>query len=1123
MGDIDPARITDMHLRELALLPDKSFIVQAPAGSGKTELLTQRYLRLLVTVEHPEEILAVTFTRKASAEMRNRIIEAIYPPPGADERLDETIELANAVLERDRECGWQLARYPARLRIRTIDSANAWLSATAPLLGGGGTTTVSENPVELYRLAAQRAVEQLSSDGVTGAALRSLFLHLDNRGDHLVRLLAGMLERRDQWLGFVVVMHAANQAGDIRAELEQVLHALVARELRTAFATLEDSQRKDIFELAVYAAGNLLEADAGSPWSAVADADGFPEPLPENLDIWRMLAEFLLTKSGGIRKTVDKRQGFPPDKGPQKEFKKRAIALFDSLTGATAVAQAFDVVRLLPAAAYPDEQWEILESLLEVLQLAAAELLVVFDERRESDYAAVAQSAIDALVDEDGAPTDLALRLDFRIQHILIDEFQDTSSAQLKLVKSLTGGWQEGDGRTLFVVGDPMQSIYRFRKAEVGLFMKLQRGGLPNLDLQSIILETNFRSDPEVMKWINRIFAQVLPAEDDLTSGAVSYAPGTAARVEDDAANVLEHALIKPSRVDEAQQVVALVARTLDKWPDEDIGILVRSRRQAALIVNELRKEKIPFAGTGLENSIESPVVQDLLCLTRALSHRGDRTAWLGLLRAPWCGLNLADLEALAGSDKKTCVWDLLSDDASFDGMSADGKGRVERLRSVLVPVFARRGSLPLRDVVEGVWVELGGPAFLEEEVDLERAFAYFAVLDQFDTGGDCADAFRLHELAKDRLKVEERDERVKLLTIHKAKGLQFHTVILPALEAGRQRDKKPVLAWQEVVQDDGSPGLVIAPTERMGEEKDGIYELARRLNAEQDENEQARLLYVAATRARKRLHLFFGLKVDPEKGVASPAADSLLKYLWPAIGAGHQGLSSVPGTAAKPDAWLAPRIRRYREGWEVPSAPGEYRPRAPVAVDDEMRPVSYDWVSPVAQHIGTVVHAWLQRIANEGLGKFDTERLHLLRPVFANMLLSERVPESELDNSVDRVETALRQMLDDEQGRWILAGDHESAAAEFPVSVFRENRLKSYVIDRTFVDTDGIRWIVDYKSSAHEGGNLEGFIDNEIKRYTPQLANYRNAMQLLEPERTVRTVLYFPLLGVFREVELAD
>ncbi|MDP6694978.1 MAG: UvrD-helicase domain-containing protein [Gammaproteobacteria bacterium] len=1122
MGEVDQARITDKHLREQALLPDKSFVIQAPAGSGKTELLTQRYLRLLAAVEYPEEILAVTFTRKAAAEMRNRILDAMYPPPGKDKRLPETIDLANTVLERDKDSGWQLARYPARLRVRTIDSANAWLSATAPLLGGGGTTTVSETPVELYRLAAQRAVEQAGADNDTGAKVRSLLLHLDNRGDLVVRLLAGMLERRDQWLGFVVDMQAAKSSGGLRAELERVLHGLVTRDLRAAYASLNDSQRKEIFKLAAFAATNLFAADPDSPWSAVAEAVGFPEPVPDNLNAWRLLAEFLLKQDGGIRKTVNARQGFPPGKGPQKKYKDRAVELFGSLAG-SAVKETFGLVRELPAPCYGEEQWETLEALLDVLRQAAAELFVVFDERGESDYTAVAQSAINALVDEDDMPTDLALRLDFRIRHILIDEFQDTSSAQLKLVKSLTAGWQEGDGRTLFVVGDPMQSIYRFRKAEVGLFMELQRDGLPNLDLQSITLETNFRSDPEIMNWVNTVFARVMPAVDDLTSGAVSYAPGAAARVEDAAAVVEEHALIKPSRVDEAKQVVALVARTLEQWPKENIGILVRSRRQAALIVNELRKQNIRFAGTGLENPVESPVVQDLLCLTRALSHRGDRTAWLGLLRAPWCGLSLADLEALAGSDRKACIWDLLNKSETIAALSADGRGRVERLKSVLAPVFARRGSLPLRDVVEGVWVELGGPAFLEEDVDLERASAFFTALDQFDTGGDCADAFDLHGLIKDRLKVEEQDARVNLLTIHKAKGLQFHTVILPALEAGRQRDKKPVLAWQEVVQDDGSPGLVIAPVERMGDAKDGIFELARRLNAEQDENEQARLLYVATTRARKRLHLFFGLKVDPEKGVAQPAADSLLKHLWPAIGEGHQHLGGAPGTEPKPDAWLAPRIRRYREGWEVPAAPEEYRPPAPVAVDDEMRPVSYDWVSPVAKHIGTVVHAWLQRIAEEGIGEFDAERLQALRPVFANMLLSEKVPEPELDNSVDRVETALRQILDDEKGRWILGGDYETAAAEYPVSLFRENRLKSYVIDRTFVDAEGIRWIIDYKSSAHEGGGLEDFIDSEVERYAPQLANYRNAMQLLEPERTVRTALYFPLLGVFREVGQGD
>ena len=130
MPDIAPQRITDKDERARALEAASSFIVQAPAGSGKTELLTQRYLRLLGQVQNPEEILAVTFTRKAAAEMRNRIVSAMYPPPGAeDNRLPVTKELATRALERDRECGWQLANYPARLRIRTLDSVNAWLAS----------------------------------------------------------------------------------------------------------------------------------------------------------------------------------------------------------------------------------------------------------------------------------------------------------------------------------------------------------------------------------------------------------------------------------------------------------------------------------------------------------------------------------------------------------------------------------------------------------------------------------------------------------------------------------------------------------------------------------------------------------------------------------------------------------------------------------------------------------------------------------------------------------------------------------------------------------------------------------------------------------------------------------
>jgi ATP-dependent exoDNAse (exonuclease V) beta subunit len=131
--------ISDAAARSAALDPRRSFIVQAPAGSGKTELLTQRYLRLLGTVESPEQILAITFTRKAAAEMRARILQSLQsadapPPESAHKR--STWELARAVRAVDAERGWQLMQHPARLRIQTIDALNASLARRLPVIAG---------------------------------------------------------------------------------------------------------------------------------------------------------------------------------------------------------------------------------------------------------------------------------------------------------------------------------------------------------------------------------------------------------------------------------------------------------------------------------------------------------------------------------------------------------------------------------------------------------------------------------------------------------------------------------------------------------------------------------------------------------------------------------------------------------------------------------------------------------------------------------------------------------------------------------------------------------------------------------------------------------------------------
>ena len=126
--------------------------------------------------------------------------------------------------------------------------------------------------------------------------------------------------------------------------------------------------------------------------------------------------------------------------------------------------------RELPPASYDDDEWRVLKALFVVLRLGAGELKFVFAERNAADYPEFAAAARQALGTRD-EPTDTALALDARLRHVLVDEFQDTSEAQVRLLESLTAGWEPGDGRTLFLVGDPMQSIYRFRNAEVGLFL----------------------------------------------------------------------------------------------------------------------------------------------------------------------------------------------------------------------------------------------------------------------------------------------------------------------------------------------------------------------------------------------------------------------------------------------------------------------------------------------------------------------------------------------------------------------------------------------------------------------------------------------------------------------------
>ena len=205
--------LPDAQARREAVDPLVSCCVSAPAGSGKTELLIQRYLALLARVDEPERVIAITFTRKAAAEMRARLLGALGAaranpvPATAHERL--TRDLALAALANDRERGWGLVASPSRLRIQTIDSLCGELTRQMPVLSGcGGDLAVSDDASHLYREAVESFLR--GEDSKPGSRLRRLLLHLDNNWQEAATLLQALLARRDQWQRLLGVQALGN-------------------------------------------------------------------------------------------------------------------------------------------------------------------------------------------------------------------------------------------------------------------------------------------------------------------------------------------------------------------------------------------------------------------------------------------------------------------------------------------------------------------------------------------------------------------------------------------------------------------------------------------------------------------------------------------------------------------------------------------------------------------------------------------------------------------------------------------------------------------------------------------------------------------------------------------------
>jgi ATP-dependent helicase/nuclease subunit A len=923
----------DQLQRQQALDPTRSVLVQAPAGSGKTTLLTERFLTLLAEVDDPGQVVAITFTNAAAAEMRNRILDEL--------RAAAPSPIASRALRRSQERAWKLLDLPAQLRISTIDSFCRDLAAQQPVLFGlGGGLDIAEQPGDLYRRAAQSTLSQVGRAGsAAGAAVEQVLKWRDNNWQEIEDLLVDMLSKRHRWMHDFVLSQAPDWDA-LRTDLERPF-AHAVRQSLTKLGFLLDQvpgSREEALELAHFACAQP-GGEIHRPLAAIAEFPDAPFHTREELEGAHQkllcLANLLLTGDSAFRKSVDKRLGFPVDR---KAEKTRLIDLIARLNALPGLESALAAVRALPPVRYPEADWEIIRACFTLLRFAAAQLKVVFAEAAAVDFVEIAQIAETVLKSEDGFPSDAAIALADGIRHLLVDEFQDTSRRQHQLLANLIAAWPDRAGRTCFLVGDPMQSIYFFREADAELFARIKEMGLeiPNavpLFFDFVPLSANFRTSPHLVDRLNEVFREVFAQSD---GSGVDFSPADPARdcPSEPVQNFQVHLKfvaqtyktnnairsLDDAETQQTEQIVQLIQahlpavdRACSSGGKYRIAILARARKSLVPLAEALHRVGIAFRAVDLEQLSARPEILDALALARALLNPQDRLAWLGVLRAPWCGLALDDLHRISGADDPVLlarpIPELLVELQSQ--LSPSGAEAIERLLAALPSRPARAGwavsrlasadTFSLGTWLQQLWVRLGGSVCYDATA-LANLDLLWNCLDRLPAGEPDLLGPALNS-ALDKLTAlpdpeSSSDCGVQLMTIHKSKGLEFEVVIVPDLQAKTAGSSPKLLSWLErglppesEMEDASDPGeiteFLVAPLPSKGADSGQAKLWVDRVYRDRESQETRRILYVAATRARDELHLFArpSYKAEPDGSLSLvPPSAGLLCPAWPAL-----------------------------------------------------------------------------------------------------------------------------------------------------------------------------------------------------------------------------------------------
>ncbi len=1127
----------DSNAREQALDPRRSFIVQAPAGSGKTGLLVYRYLNLLTQVDKPENVLAITFTRKARAEMLERVLELLLAAQSQQAPKDDYesvgLDLAARVLVRDEQRQWSILTAPQQLQILTIDAFSGRLAGSMPWLSRLGDRPRTTDQADAhYAVATDQVLDELLNfESELHEPLKLVLQELDFNYSKARKLFNAMLAKRDQWLRHLV----SQDLNRLRTDLQDAWQTLFTEAKQRLLSQCSEGRLQSVLELAVHAANELDFTNNLKAEKSMQALAGYDSGLANlKLAHWQGIGDFLLTKQNTPRKQLNKNIGVSTNTEANKAHKSQTLAVLADISEDAQFIEGLVNLKDLPSTTFNDADWTIMVALEKVLKALAVRLQLRFRSVGEFDHSEVTQRANLAL-SELNNPTDLGLQMDGQIQHILVDEFQDTSTAQISLLQKLTAGWQleEGESRTLFLVGDPMQSIYRFREADVSLFLQVvnnaKTGLFNNIDITPLSLTQNFRSTSALVEWFNDTFGQSFAASNDVLTGRITYANAASNKRSDDD-SVVDYWLAE-DKAAEAALCLKSVQTALNSLtdPDAKVAILVRSRTHLDHLLPTLDHAGIDYVAVDIQPLSEQQAMQDIVALAKCLCREDDRIAWLAMLRGPWCGLTLAEIHMLCGDSSRT-IWQALHDAENVARMSDSSRSRLQRFVDIMERSLSQHQQVDVGSLTRWSWRLLGGPETLGS-TQLNDAEQLFELLNRCQRGGDIVSDAELN-VALESMRAStstDASARVVISTAHKAKGLQYHTVILPGLGSQGRSDDKDIMMWAEFQSLSGDNKLLLAPLvfNPTGDSKSQSthYDYLRQLEKQRAANEMIRLMYVACTRAEKKLVLIARLDRDGDERLdqpKAPAKSALLSTIWeatnaqfkyPIIDVDHRGSTEDDAQTSRA---LEQTLVRLPDDFSATLAPNfEWQPIRSKQVSEEEKQanIDYDWATQVATAVGIILHEFLQF---SGTAILTCEINQSRRQRWRQELTALSVPDDRIDYALRRLVSAVQNIQMDTRAHFIFR-DYPIAENEYAISTVESGIVRQYRIDRTFVDQQGTRWIVDYKSTVTRSDNIEAFIDQQIAlRHRPQLQKYGALMSQLDG-RPIKLAVYFPLLKVLR------